>query len=280
MKFIAILVLNVVSLISLNTSALPVSTNCIPANNLSIPEDRFMPSGISKDEFETLLTKIEQVYTPLFAALGAKLRINRRWDDNAVDASAMRFDKTWVVNMYGGMARHRQATVEGITLIACHEIGHHVGGFPKSSWSSGEGQADYFGALKCLRKVWANDDNINIVAKMPVPESVKQKCLTQFQSQNDVALCMRGSIAGLAMARLLGELRGDGTPDFDTPSKTVVTAIENGHTHSQCRLDTAYAGSVCSVDSSIDVSDTDPDQGVCSRKLGMAVGVRPSCWYP
>lgn len=269
-----------VTLFSLPGFALPVTTNCIPANNLSIPADSLVQSGITQEEFESLLTKVEQVYTPIFTSLGAKLKINHRWDDNAVDANAMRFGQTWVVNMYGGMARHRQMTVEGMTLIACHEVGHHVGGFPRSHWASGEGQSDYYGALKCLRRVWSNDDNINIVTKLPVPQSVNQKCSSQFKTPSDVALCMRSAMASLSMARLLGELRGDGTPDFDTPSKTVVTSIEYGYTHSQCRLDTTYAGSVCPVDSSIDISETDPNQGVCSRQLGMVIGARPQCWFP
>ncbi|OQW46922.1 MAG: hypothetical protein A4S09_03175, partial [Proteobacteria bacterium SG_bin7] len=256
-----------------------LTTKCIPANNLSIPANNLIQTGISKDEFDLILNKIEQVYTPIVTNLGAKLRVNRRWDDNAVDANAMRFGTTWVVNMYGGMARHRLMDVEGMTMIACHEIGHHVGGFPRDSWYSGEGQADYYGALKCLRKVWANDDNLSIVAKLPVPSSVGQKCLSQFKTQADVAICMRGAMANLSMARVLAELRGESTPDFETPSKTVVTATVLGHTHSQCRLDTGYAGSLCSVDQTIDVSDADPNVGVCSRKAGISVGVRPLCWY-
>lgn len=191
----------------------------------------------------------------------------------------MRFDTTWVVNMYGGMARQRKMTVDTMMMIACHEIGHHVGGFPRSAWASGEGQADYYGGLKCLRKVWANEDNIAVVSKMSVPSSVNQKCLAQFTRESDAALCKRIAMAGQSLTILLADLHREGAPNFETPSKTVVSSIELGLNPLQCRLDTIYAASICNVDPDLEVSDTDPHQGVCSRKLGTSLGARPLCWY-
>ncbi len=279
MKFFQILLSATSLLFSLPSFAFEASTECIPPNSLHISQNSLNQTGITLEEFELLLDKVENIYAPIFTDLGAKLKINRRWDDNAVDASAMRFGTTWVVNMYGGLARHPQMDVEGLTLIACHEIGHHVGGFPRAHWASGEGQSDYYGSLKCLRKVWAKDDNVAIVSKLDVPASVSQKCLSQFKTKTKVALCVRSSMASLSMANVLAKLRGDGDPHFETPSTTVVSSIEHGHTPSQCRLDSTYAGSVCNVDQAVDVSETDPDAGVCSRKLGMTIGVRPLCWF-
>ena len=60
-------------------------------------------------------------------------------------------------------------TVDGMALVACHEMGHHMGGAPKidgwygSSWATNEGGADYYGTLKCARRFFAGDDNASIV---------------------------------------------------------------------------------------------------------------------
>ncbi len=268
-----------VSLFCSYSLAFKISGECIPQNNLKISIMNNLQSGITKEEFELLLTKVEEAYAPIFANMGVKLKLNRRWDDNSVDASAMRFGNTWVVNMYGGMARHPNSTVDGITLIACHEIGHHIGGFPKDQWVTAEGQSDYFGALKCLRKVWANDDNVSIATNLNAPALATQQCSNQFKTQTDIALCIRSAMASRSMARLLAVLRGESSPNFETPSKTVVAKIEMGHFHSQCRLDTLYAGSICSADHTINVSDTDAYAGVCSQKQGLEIGMRPKCWF-
>ncbi len=264
---------------SSNSLAFKISGECIPRNNFKISIMNKQQSGISKEEFELMLTKVEAAYAPIFADLGAKLKINRRWDDDLVDASAMRFNSTWVVNMYGGTARHPSSTVDGMTLIACHEIGHHVGGFPRDGLLSVEGQSDYYGALKCLRKVWANDDNISVVNNLNAPISVTQKCSNQFKTRSDVALCIRGAMAGRSMARFLAAIRGESSPNFETPSNTVVAKIETGHFHSQCRLDTLYAGSLCNIDQSVNVSEVDAYAGVCSQKQGLEIGMRPKCWF-
>ncbi len=52
---------------------------------------------------------------------------------------------------------HKYLTTDGLAMVACHEIGHFLGGEPKKlrgrsnkkSWSSAEGQADYY-AARCL----------------------------------------------------------------------------------------------------------------------------------
>ena len=48
-----------------------------------------------------------------------------------------------------------------LNLVLCHELGHFDGGLPKKfrgysqmlSWSSAEGQADYFSTSVCFREV-------------------------------------------------------------------------------------------------------------------------------
>jgi len=74
--------------------------------------------------------------------------------------------------MFGGLARHETMTPDGFATVVCHELGHHLGGVPKkfswfgNSWASNEGQADYFGIMKCLRKMFEHEDNVKIVKEI------------------------------------------------------------------------------------------------------------------
>lgn len=254
------------------------TTECVPKNDLRISES-FNLSGITKEEFEAVLDQVEKTYAPIVKEHGATLDVVRSWDDDTINAQAWQTGKTWHIEMFGGLARHKETTIDGMALVACHELGHHLGGVPRIQWASNEGQSDYFGSLKCLRKIWAKDSNEEIVSKLEIPETVTKKCSAEHKQANDIAICQRGAMAGMALGRLLGSLGGDKMPNFDTPDSKVVKKTNNNHPKAQCRLDTYYAGSVCKVDANIDVSDSDSEVGVCSRKFGETVGVRPLCWF-
>ena len=67
----------------------------------------------------------------------------------------MRLLNEWRVVIYGGL-EHPLLTLDGLTAVICHEVGHHLGGFAfKTSilgdnWAATEGQSDYFAAHRCL----------------------------------------------------------------------------------------------------------------------------------
>ena len=173
--------------------------------------------------------------------------------------------------MFGGLARHQEITPDGFALVVCHELGHHIGGAPKkaswySTWASNEGQSDYFATLKCLRKTFRNDDNATIISKMTIPAAVKTTCEAQFTNVEDQAICQRGAMAGMSTARLFQALRNQTTaPDFTTPDTAVATRTDDAHPATQCRLDTYYAGAICSQIDSDDVDQSDETSGVCYR---------------
>ena len=71
---------------------------------------------------------------------------------NTVNANASQRGRTWIVNMYGGLARRPEITPDGFAMVLCHELGHHMGGFPfVSGWAANEGQSDLFATLSCGR---------------------------------------------------------------------------------------------------------------------------------
>ena len=129
----------------------------LPPNDLKIPIGSAEDKGITRKQYDAVMDRVQEIYAPLIAARGARLVIKRLWDDPTVNASAERRGNDYIVNMYGGLARHAAITQDGLALVVCHEIGHHIGGAPKYSgqWAANEGQADYFANLKCLHRVFA-----------------------------------------------------------------------------------------------------------------------------
>ena len=258
----------------------------LPENNLKISVNAKRLGGLTEEQFNMAIERVESIYAPLVAQEGGKLVISRAWSDATVNAYAQRSGNNWMVNMFGGLARHETITEDGMSLVVCHEIGHHIGGAPKkvsyysNSWASNEGQADYFSNLKCLRRVFLNDNNIEIVAKMDVPAALTYACASAFINEQDRAICIRGGMAGDSVAKLFQALRGQSTPaKFDTPDMSRVSVTNDNHPQTQCRLDTYFQGSLCEVNFNDNVEQNSEVAGTCHGSLGHKNGLRPNCWF-
>ncbi len=280
--------LSAVSALLLGPAAIPAAaSDCegfLPPNDLQIPADSPMARGISEAQFNEVLNTVEKIYKPIVAARGAALQINRKWTDATVNASAYQSGKNFYLNMYGGLARHETITQDGFALVACHELGHHLGGAPKTggwnAWASNEGQSDYFANLKCLRLVFSDKASKNFTALSEGDEVALQGCEAMYSSDADRAVCYRAAMAGKSVAYLFQALRNETvTPRFDTPSPVVVNAMMSAHPPTQCRMDTYLAGSLCTQPVGAVLSETDPTVGTCTRKAGFQAGFRPLCWY-
>ena len=263
------------------------TTGIVEENSLWIGPDFKGPTTITEARFNEILDRVQRIYTPIVEDKGGKLVVSRNWTDGTVNAYAQQSGSTWTISMFGGLARHETITEDGFALVACHEIGHHIGGAPKkasyfgSSWASNEGQSDYWGTMKCLRRYMAEDDNIAIVEAMgPIDQYAQEKCEANFTSPEEIAMCIRGSMAGMSLGNLFRALRRMTTLlEFKTPDPAVATRTNDAHPAPQCRLDTYFAGAICSVDVEQDVSNTNADQGVCARSEDFTDGVRPLCWF-
>lgn len=265
-------------------------TGIVEENSLYIPASFKSLNGITEEKFNKILDRVEVLYKPIIEAKGKTLLISRNWDDGTVNAYAQQNGNTWQVSMFGGLARHETITEDAFALVACHELGHHLGGAPKkvawmgSSWASNEGQSDYFGNSKCLRKYMEKDDNAAIVLNMEgkgeVDQVAKARCEKAFSNENDINMCIRGSMAGLSLGNLFRALRRLETKlQFTTPDSSVVTRTNDNHPAPQCRLDTYFQGSLCDKDFNLAVSDSDAKVGYCNSIDGYTDGVRPLCWF-
>jgi hypothetical protein len=173
---------------------------------------------------------------------------------------------------------------DGYALVLCHEMGHHLGGAPKSTvyfkrWVSYEGQADYWGALKCFRTLFKEDDNIKLMENRDVSSWIKNQCSELYADPQESALCMRTILAGQTMANLIADYHGVNFPQVDTPDLSVVSKTSFQHPKSQCRLDTYVQAALCPIGDDIFVDPIDRLKGTCNRKRGYQKGARPLCWY-
>ncbi len=250
-----------------------------PHNNLSFPEN----TGnrvIGQPLFNKIVDRIEEVYTPIFLAQGRTFLVERRWKDPLVNAIAREKDRVSSIHMYGGLARHPMITPDGFLMVACHEVGHHLGGAPFYSpkqWASSEGQSDYFATLKCMKLVLADIDNVAVVSRMAVDPTARRYCASIYKDANEAAICIRSLMGGKALATVLGSLGGAAKPDFMTPDRSQVDNTDVTHPAAQCRLDTYSAGALCSVDNKFDPKDA--RVGTCDNWGVHARGQRPHCWF-
>lgn len=258
-------------------SFLPKNDARIPVGALTV---QGTASGVTELEYNSVLDQVEKAYAPVVAAKKATLSIDRAWSNDEVNAYAWRSGSTWMVQMLGGIARHPLMNADGFAAVTCHEVGHHLGGAPRYPQGlAADGQSDYFATLKCLRKVWENDDNSAIVAKMTVAPVVQSSCEKSFSDRASIAICIRSSYAGLSAASTLAKLSRLPAPTFETPDLSKVLYTNVRHPKAQCRLDTYFAGSICPTAWADELNDFDATAGNCAMEKGATVGYRPLCWY-
>jgi hypothetical protein len=249
------------------------SPGFLPENKMKIPVGDVRALGIQQAGFNRVLDRIQLIYGPIIEAKGGKLVIDRNWEDATVNAYAMQSGAEWKIAMFGGLARHEAITEDGFALVACHEIGHHIGGFPqKMGWATNEGGADYFATLKCLRRVLTTEPR-------RVDPVVERACASRFRARSERARCMGGAMAGFSVTKLFSDLGGEKAVSFQTPDPAVVAETDDSHPAAQCRLDTYFQGALCAKPVSEELTNNEPESGACTRKQGYAIGLRPRCWY-
>lgn len=252
-------------------------------------------TGISEKQFKSVIEEFIKVNKPLVEEKGFELVIENKWDNPVVNANTYVKGKKWIINAYGGLARFEGMTSDAYTMVLCHELGHHLGGFPKRGWASNEGQSDYYATSKCFPRMSASKKKA-----VNVPEIVTQQCSLLHKSQNEIRLCEKSSMVGFELASVLNDLSRMLTSmdcvlnplkpvycpqnyltdiSFSTPDKTEVSETYNGHPEAQCRLDTYVAGAVCNMSHDEDFADDNPVTGACAEERGDKIGVRPHCWY-
>lgn len=253
-------------------------------NKINIPVGSPLAGDMTEQQYKSILTHFQNFFLPMIDRdHNAELIVISSWASNAVNAFADQRPGKMIIQVYGGLARHRRITQDGLTGVLCHELGHHLGGYPKKTgnrWSSAEGQADYYTTMKCLRRIWERTNNLAVTAHLLIPLTLRSECARTYATAEGRALCHRMGMAGHSVSLMLQELDQDSIePKFETPDRQVVTAINYLHPYSQCRLDTFFQGAVCPVSQSVEFNNDDESQGACHSRNGDIRGLRPACWF-
>lgn len=177
------------------------------------------------------------------------------------------------LNFWGGLARIPGMNDEGHALVACHELGHVLGGTPRIKikeflWSSAEGQSDYFATGICLKKYFRFQHQLK---KLNEPAEINGTtftlCRTSYSDDVDFKVCLNTGRAIEAFKQALIHLGGHTESlDIDRPDRTIVRqTMYDSYPEKQCRIDTLFQGSLCPY-----------EKFPCAKN---SRGGRPLCWF-
>lgn len=271
----------------------------LPANNLHLMDNPNRPANITEQRFNQIIDEVIALWVPVATAKKINLKVDKKWSDPTVNASASQSGSTWLVSMYGGLARRQEVTEDGFAMVVCHELGHHFAGYSfygRTDWASAEGESDYFATNVCAKYIWGNQVQRNSLYRRlrETPPTVQKACEAVWNGNaNAQAWCIRTALGGQSLANLLAVLGGSKTPSFETPDQTVVKKTSVSHPQAQCRLDTYFSGALCTQKWDLNTipakgfpqgQDTAEAEKVamkysCFTAAGAKVGVRPACWF-
>ncbi len=237
---------------------------------------------IERHSFDQIIKRLQHLYEPDFRSKQQLLRINGQWDSQRMEASA-RFEEDHrgeiaIITITGAVARHAVVTEESFATIICHEIGHFLGGQPTLSKYSTEGQADYFAASACMRRLIPKMPDGTFTSPPRAPRIVKQRCANAYVSPKEIEICIRSTMGGYGLSSFVAFRKSQNEPNLETPDPDEARLLRFEPSTVQCRLDTFIVASLCnpSVKMAIDVKRP----WLCSRKGTLAHLSRPTCWYP
>ncbi|WP_437964280.1 serine protease [Sorangium sp. So ce260] len=215
-------------------------------------------------------------------------------------------DRIWDLHQGMDLLKHGVTPPDLVSLIACHEIGHALGGFPfkrggaqaaqaaglargeYGTVSSVESQADYFATKECLPRLWSTEREVNARFRETVTEHVKARCDSAWDDTDEQNLCYRLAAA----AEAFGRWKGDPTPDLSTPDTSEVAATDEGYPSTQCRLDTMFQGALCQTKfrgtaipglippyERLMTIDPEVEAAAAPDSCTEGQGARPRCWF-
>ena len=280
----------------------------LPENEIAALE--LLPKGqpnITEEQFNENIRYISEIYSPIVSKHGARLRITGQWKSDTINAAARQMFGVWDIVFTGGLARRPEMSSDGMVLILCHELGHHLGGFAMApgisspmpipgteAWASNEGQADYYATHVCSHLVWGSQKEQNAKFRETAPANVRSHCDSVWSSVDKQNLCYRSLVATQHISNTMAVLRKEEKmPSFDTPDTNKSNETNHKHPATQCRMDTSFQGALCSAPFDLSLipgkkvadgvdsiaAEREAMMNSCSSLTGFQVGLRPTCWF-
>lgn len=248
---------------------------------------------ISEDDFFALLFDLQEIYEPVFDSLGLDFAIVGDWGEESMLAYSQTDSlnpNLRLVNISGAVARHPEMSFDSFALAVCHEIGHHLGGYPYNrEGNTIEGQADYFASSKCFFELFGAFDN-SYIEEYYIPETVELECRFTHINEKDQYTCMRSILAGIELSEFLYKMNSeafgvhfkDKMPSIDDEDYFITQEHSDDplyYPSVQCRLDTFKQGALCPKANLSFYGEDDYTRGWCTRVHQDHLGVRPLCWF-
>lgn len=221
--------------------AAPAAQSFMPDNDLWIPVDAKEVSSVTQDLFNKIIDAGTKAYSQEARDNRETIQIQKLWSSGTVNADVRRSGNSVIIRMYGGLARAKEITPSGFSLVLCHELGGHAYGgapyiYPQGKLSA-EGQADYMSTKECYRRIYA------LVPEMQEENEQYEEYISNNCANEDVA-CKNGLVGAKGLGQLLSSLmQEENLPTFETPDPYVApeTMLSYPKT-AQCRLDSYVAG--------------------------------------
>ncbi|WP_437738322.1 hypothetical protein [Sorangium sp. So ce1335] len=219
------------------------------------------PGGeVTMEQAFAIASRAADAYQDHAGAHGARFTVT----SGVVDATRLEIgaDRTWQLHLGSDLLRP-PLTPDVAALIACHEIGHALGGFPfkrtpaqdkqveglangqYGTVSSSESQADYFATKECLPRLWSAEREANASFRETVTEYAKTRCDAAWGGADEQNLCYRLAAVAEDFGRWARWGDSRPVPDLSTPDTSEVTVTDDDYPSLQCRVDTAFQGALC-----------------------------------
>lgn len=228
-------------------------------------------STVTEKSFNTIPLIINSQHSQDFKKFKIKTKVNTYWEKPFFTAWVQELaPKDYSINFWGGVTRIPGMNDNGLALFACHEVGHLLGGKPRSKiknflWASAEGQSDYFATSICLKKYFANKAKRGQLEEPKINRKLYTRCVTKYPETQDFLICTNIMSAIEAFARVLNHI------DPEKPkinlfkiSPAAKETMYNSYPEGQCRIETLRAGNFCA-----------PQDYPCQEKDN----IRPQCWF-
>jgi hypothetical protein len=256
---------------------------CFPLAPPGVRSMVFTPTAvISEGERQTIFQRFQAIFAQEISSHGGRLELNEKEDMDFAAFAWRSPTGAFAVEMNKGVRYHKLITKDIYAMIACHEMGHHLGGLPlkkESAWAAVEGEADYFANLKCMRRYFEILPTMEQLA-VPQPPDLTDRCRSSFQQDIEVRACIYSLHTARQLGAILYDLEGlrGAQPSFDVPDSTIALETLDMHPSTQCRLDTFRAGALCSVPWAENLSFNDRSEGACNPRRQPEQS-RPTCWF-
>ncbi|MEN0060056.1 MAG: hypothetical protein AAGB31_14540 [Bdellovibrio sp.] len=202
--------------------------------------------GLNENEYNELIHYFQKTYTAqVLKTTGKPVIFQKAWQNPYFNGSIESKEHFFQIHLWGGTARTQGASPVVMAGILCHELGHILGGEPHEiienrTWSSVEGQADFFATKECLPTFLKNHSRFAL--------NPSRYFIEKCQNNNSCAQTLQAAW-DLTLFFQTYDSQKSPTPDIHRPAPPAKELLRNAYPSLQCRWDTFVAGALCQVHS-------------------------------